>query len=574
VTGTAELTDAPPAEPGAPAADPGGTRRSRRRQRLRTVARHAGTVLGALLLWFALVGPNRPDQLTPMAFVRLPIEGLVLAALLLVLPGRWSRITAAAAGAILALLTVVKILDIGFFAALDRPFNPDSDWSYFGPALGVLRDSVGGTSALVIAFALGLLMIVVLAGMPLAAVRISGIVRRHRSSAARTLGALAAVWAIVAALGLQVGAGEPVASTSAAGLAYGEVRLVRTAIHDQQVFSSALSGHDPYRDIPTGRLLSGLRGKDVIVAFVESYGQVAVQDSSIAPGVDAVLRAATAQLRSHGFAARSAFLTSPTFGGISWLAHSTLQSGLWVDSQDRYDALVGSQRFTLSDAFGQAGWRTVGDVPSNRGDWRDGHAFYHYDQLYNRTDVGYAGPAFSYASMPDEYILSAFNRLELAQAPRRPVMAEIDLVSSHIPWAPLPKLVPWNAVGDGTVYGPMPAEGPSVDSVWSSSAGVRAAYGRSIQYSVQSLVSFVEHANDPNLVLVMLGDHQPSTVVTGWNATHNVPVSIVAADPKVLDRISSWRWQDGLLPGPDAPVWRMDAFRNRFLSAYSDGGPR
>jgi hypothetical protein len=290
--------------------------------------------------------------------------------------------------------------------------------------------------------------------------------------------------------------------------------------------------------------------------------------------VDAVLRASTTELRSHGFAARSAFLTSPTFGGISWLAHSTLQSGLWVNSQDRYDELVGSQRFTLSGAFRQAGWRTVGDVPSNRGDWTEGRAFYHYDQLYNRTDVGYAGPAFSYASMPDQYILSAFNRLELAQAPRAPVMAEIDLVSSHIPWAPLPQIIPWNSIGDGTVYGPMPAEGPSVDSVWASDAGVRAAYGRSIQYSIQSLVSFVENAHDPNLVLLMLGDHQPSTVVTGWNATHNVPVSIVAADPNVLDRISSWRWEDGLLPGPEAPVWRMDAFRNRFLSAYSDSGPQ
>jgi hypothetical protein len=48
-------------------------------------------------------------------------------------------------------------------------------------------------------------------------------------------------------------------------------------------------------------------------------------------------------------------LTSPTFGGISWLAHSTLQSGLWIDNQQRYNQLVASNRFTLSDAFKQAG---------------------------------------------------------------------------------------------------------------------------------------------------------------------------------------------------------------------------
>ncbi|MDT7694495.1 MAG: hypothetical protein QOI75_3862, partial [Pseudonocardiales bacterium] len=36
----------------------------------------------------------------------------------------------------------------------------------------------------------------------------------------------------------------------------------------------------------------------------------------------------------------------------------------------------------------------------------------------------------------------------------------------------------------------------------------------------------------------------------------------------VLDRISGWGWQDGLKPGPNAPVWRMDAFRDRFLTAF------
>ena len=27
--------------------------------------------------------------------------------------------------------------------------------------------------------------------------------------------------------------------------------------------------------------------------------------------------------------------------------------------------------------------------------------------------------------------------------------------------------------------------------------------------------------------------------------------------------MSSWGWQDGMLPRPNAPVWRMDTLRNR-----------
>ena len=47
-----------------------------------------------------------------------------------------------------------------------------------------------------------------------------------------------------------------------------------------------------------------------------------------------------------------------------------------------------------------------------------------------------------------------------------------------------------------------------------------------------------------------------------------MPISVIAHDPKVLDRIAGWGWTDGLRPRPDAPVWRMDAFRNRFLDAF------
>ena len=117
-----------------------------------------------------------------------------------------------------------------------------------------------------------------------------------------------------------------------------------------------------------------------------------MQGTDFAPQVDAVLDSATSRLRTSGFSARSAFLDSPTFGGISWLAHSTLQSGLWIDSQQRYNALVASDRFTLSDAFKRAGWRTVGDVPSNYHYWPEGTSFYHYDKIYDARNVGYVGP--------------------------------------------------------------------------------------------------------------------------------------------------------------------------------------
>ena len=135
-------------------------------------------------------------------------------------------------------------------------------------------------------------------------------------------------------------------------------------------------------------------------------------------------------------------------------------------------------------------------------------------------------------------------------------MAEIDLESSHHPWAPLPRMVDWHELGDGSVFDGMPEEGESADEVFRDPDDVRAPYGESIEYTLNSLISFVETYPDPDLVLVVLGDHQPHSYVTGDDAGHDVPISVIAHDPAVLDRISGWGWQDGLDPAPTPPSGR------------------
>ncbi|HEY0125753.1 MAG TPA: CDP-alcohol phosphatidyltransferase family protein [Blastococcus sp.] len=542
--------------------------------RSRRVLRLATALVATAVVWAALVAPARLDQFTPAAFARIPLEGLALVAIGLVLPPRPRRVVAAAAGLCLGLLAVVKLLDAGFTAQLGRPFNLVLDWASFGPAIGVVRDSVGQTTTVVglvlAGIALALLVVVITAST----IRLSSGTARHRRRSARGVAALGTVWALCAALSLQLAPVGPVASASTAGLAVAHGREVGATVRDQERFEAATRAVDPSAGLPTASLLDGLRGKDVLVVFVESYGQVAVQDPDIAPGVTAVLRSGATRLSRAGLGTRSAFLDSPTFGGGSWLAHATLQAGLWIDSQPRYDQLLASDRLTLASAFGEAGWRTVGFNPANDRPWPEGAAFYRYDQLYGRFDVGYQGPAFSWAAMPDQFALAAFERLELAPA-HPPVMAEIDLLSSHHPWTPLPTMVPWDEVGDGSVFDPMPALGPSPEDVVADPDTLRRLYGESIEYSLEAVISWLVELQDDDLVVVLLGDHQPATTVTGPDATHQVPVSIVAPDLGVLDRIDGWDWQEGLLPGPTAPVWPMDAFRDRFLDAFSTvSGPQ
>ncbi len=544
---------------------PAATRRS-------AVLRTLLTTLATVLVVLALTTPNRLEAMAPAAFVRLPVELLVYLAVVLVLPARLGpvrRTVAVVAGVLLAVVTVFKLLDVGFLQALDRPFDPLIDWRYAGSLVETVRGSAQGAVGDGLLVLAAVVVVAVLVLVPLSVLRMTRVAVRHRVATGRLVAALTGLWLALSLLDVRAGAG-PVASGATAGYVAAQVARVPSQLRDQREFARA-AATDPMRDVPAGDLLTALRGKDVLVVFVESYGRVAVEGSSFSPGIDAVLDSGTRRLRRRGFTARSAFLTSPTFGALSWLAHSTLQSGLWVDSQQRYDHLVTSSRPTLTSLFGRAGWRTVADVPADDRDWPQG-AFYGFDHVYDSRDVGYRGPRFGYPTMPDQYTLDAFHRLELAPHDRVPVMAEIDLVTSHAPWSRTPRMLPQHAVGDGSVYDGMPETLDSETDIWPSPTRVRAAYGHAIEYSLASVVSFLTSYGDRDLVVVMLGDHQPATIVSGEDPGHDVPVSVIARDPAVTDRISGWGWDDGLRPDTGAPVWRMDAFRDRFLAAYGPGG--
>jgi hypothetical protein len=538
----------------------------------RRIAAWVTTTLAGILVLFALVMPNQLSHLTPGALLRIPVEALVGVALVLVLPPRARTVVAAIVGVLLGLLTIADVLDMGFYQVLDRPFDPVLDWPLLADAVEFVRLSFGrlaATGAVVAAIAI---VIGVLLLMTLAVRRLTRLVVRHRTPAIRTVAVLGLAWAICAVLGVQIVPGVRVASGSAAGLAYDRVAQVRAGLHDQQAFA-AEAAVDAFRNTPGDQLLTGLRGKDVVLAFVESYGRVALDDPQLAPQVDAVLDTGNRRLQAAGYAARSGWLTSPTFGGGSWLAHSTLLSGLWIDNQQRYRNLLASDRLTLNSAFRRANWRTVGVMPAIARTWPEG-VFYQYNRLYTAQDLGYRGPVFNFSSIPDQYTMTAFQRAERATPEHAPEMAEIVLLSSHGPWAPLPRLVDWDKVGDGSVYNGMPETGDSPDVVVRDRDRVRAAYRQSIEYSLGTLISYVETYGDDDLVLVFLGDHQPAPIVSGEGASRDVPITIVARDRAVLDRISGWGWQDGLKPGPASPVWRMDTFRDRFLAAFGSAAAR
>lgn len=529
------------------------------------------TLLAFAIVWAALVAPIRPWLLTPGAFARLPLEGLVVVGLAVALPARARRMIPWLAGPAVGVLVLIKLLDIGFFIALDRPFNPVEDWTYLSIGAGTVRDTSGSRHAdlaVAAAVVVGLAALVIPA---LAVAQLTRVVARARRRSLRGLGVLAAAWALCWMFGVQV-SGAGIASTSAADLAVDEVHAVQADLRSQARFDVLVARNDPYRARPPKQLLEALRGKDVLLVFVESYGKLALDGTSFSPTIDDVVDRGTRQLQSDGFASRSGWLTSPTFGGGSWLADSTLQSGLWVDTPGRYRALVASKRLTLAAAFRRAGWRTIADVPATHVAWPEGRSFFHYEESLvegrwevaqessDRKSLGYHGPGFGFSPMPDQYALQGLETFELARQHRPPVFSEIFLTSSHEPWTRIPPLISWDRLGNGSIFWRLPIDRTGITDT-------QQGYAKSIQYSLRALYSFVERYGTKNMVLVVLGDEQPARLVEQPGG-HNVPITIIARDPNVIRRLAGWGWTDGMLPDSAAPVWPESAFRNRFFDAF------
>jgi hypothetical protein len=537
----------------------------RRTRIARSVAMGSGVLAVAVLL-VALLLPNLPDRLTPAAFVRLPAEGILLAAVLLVLPPRARRAGAAAFGLLIGLITLLKCLDIGFYSVLYRPFDPVLDWGLLGNAADYLRETSGRAGELLAIAGAVLLAVTVLALTAGATVRLATLMARHRARSVHVVLVLSTAWITCVVLGLQTGAG-PLASTLDAGLLGQRAKQVRVSLADARLFQRQAS-HDAFAHTPSDQLLTGLRGKDVLFTFVESYGRSAIEDPAMGPRIGTVLKESDDALKAAGFRARSGWLRSPVTGGGSWLAHSTFLSGLWISNQQRFRSLTSSDRTTLTGAFRRTGaWRTVGVVPGVLVAWPEGR-FFGLDHVYDGHHLDYHGPAFGWSQVPDQFTLQTFQRREFGKRGRGPLMAEIILTSSHYPWAPVPRMVDWAKLGDGSVFRQIRREGKSQEEVWKNAESVRTEYRTSIEYSLNSLVGFLRRYGNDKTVLVFLGDHQPVPTVTGNSPRKDVPVTVVARDPKVLDRISGWGWTEGLKPAANAPIWPMDGFRDRFLKAF------
>lgn len=519
------------------------------------------TALALIALFVALTLPNQLAWITAAAFVSFPLE-LLITGLLLLVPGRAGNGLRILLALMLGLGMLLRVADLITHEAFARRFNLIFDAHLLADASRLLSGALGNLGLALV----GLLLVLLAGLLGWLAFALLGRIQRTLQASPRVSGAI--LVALLLVWGLLKGLGWSRANTFAWDHLVTHGRDTVHSIRDIRAFAETV-GDDALAERPADSLFALLAGKDVFIVFAESYGRTLLEREPFAESVTARLVQAEDTLAGEGWHMRSAFMTAPTVGGLSWLAHASLLSGAWIDSETRYKSLIVSERLTLNRLFRDAGWRTVAALPAISMAWPEGD-YYGYDHIYNAHNFGYEGLPFNWVTMPDQYVWSALQARELDSDDRPPLMAELALISSHAPWTPIAQRVPWDQVGDGRIFNEQAQAGPTPEEVWSGVDRIRDHYRQSIEYMLDTLVSYLQEYGNDNMVLLVLGDHEAAPMVTGDPEARDVPVHLIARDPAVVEAIAHWQWQAGLMPDADAPVWRMDRLRDRFVEAFSE----
>ena len=494
--------------------------------------------LAIMVLHAILVLPSEPADLTParLAFPTWELPAILL--VLVLLPGPALR--SVVVGLATALL-VLRAADLGTNLAFSRPFNPLLDLHLLRSGWSLLASSIGygqAIAAIGAAFAaVGLAAFILWTGLA----HLLRLGPRIKGTAIAVTLALALVAALVP--GWRTLAVTPAVAAQISDLS--------TGMADLAAFTADLDAAPQSQP-----RFAALAGRDVILAFVESYGRTFLDDPTYArialPRLDHV----AARLDAAGWHARSGWIAAPTRGGQSWLSHGTFLSGLKVDSQVRYDRLMTSRRTSLNALFGAAGWHVAAAMPAITRDWPEA-AWYGYDVTLDAAAMDYAGAPFEWVTMPDQYTWTALDRRLRGDDP---AMIEVALITSHAPWTPLPRILPWDRIGDGAVFDGTHRDGDTPRAVWSNKDSIRAQYAKSLDYALEVMAQYIAR-DGRGALFVVLGDHQPAPLLTGPGAPPDVPIHIIADDPRLLDRLPGDVFQPGMLPGADSAVLPMQDMR-------------
>ncbi len=554
----------------------------------------AGVALALFMLNALLAHGNAWPSLWPALTWRIAPElapAVALLALWGALRGRVAHRLETALAALGTLWVVLHYIDVTVPAMLGRRVNVYWDAPHLGAVL-----KMGGD----VDFMLRALLMLMVGLLSIALLYV--VVRRCVTTLARGAEQRPARRTMLVFAVVTMALWLPQALTGTPTAAHFAPTVTGMLVEQQRFLTTALSRTASAERLGQGPAfagtLAGLDGADVLIVFAEAYGAITFGRPDIAAALAAHRARLAEALAVGGRQAVSARLVSPTFGGASWLAHASLLSGLDMRDPGDYALLLTTDRPTLVRHFAANGYRTVGWMPGLQRPWPEG-AFYGFEHYADADRIGYTSRPFGFWRIPDQASMALLHVQELggqfgsglgsrsgpdvgasaktanrsATQPalepgtRAPRLVVFPTVTTHAPFRALPPLrSDW-----ASLLGPQAFTKHEVDAaeaVPTQWANPLPAYIASMRYQFDWLADYVAHHAPANLVMIVIGDHQPIGSVTGPDQPWDVPVHILSRSAALLARFEAAGFVAGLQP-PPAPLGPMHALTPILIDAFS-----
>ncbi len=316
-------------------------------------------------------------------------------------------------------------------------------------------------------------------------------------------------------------------------------------VETEELTGTALQDQEPEWVFP------GIKDSDVHFVVIESYGAVLFQKKEYTDILRDVYAELQMRLNDENMLVRSGFVRSPAFGGRSWLADATLLAGVQIANQKIYDERIrNGEKAHLLTEMKEAGYWSCYVAPGSTqasAEWKNAYPF---DTYLLQDDFDYQGPNISFGAMSDQYMFYAFAVNHLKED--RKEFAFYLLVSSHTPFVRIPMYKEdWDFSQKGREY-----ENGYLryfENNWLYGDELAEGYLEGIRYSLTTTVHYLTNILYGRNFMLIIGDHQPRTPVSGPNAGYPVLFHIVFPAESSLSFPEGWTLSSGLVP-PELPT--------------------
>lgn len=311
---------------------------------------------------------------------------------------------------------------------------------------------------------------------------------------------------------------------------------------------------------------------NIYIFFVESYGSVLYTNAELTNAYLPLANELEADLQADGWQSVSALSTAPTWGGGSWMSYTSALFGVNVSEQSEYLALRDEYEKipypNMGRYFHTQGYEFVWVVPIDRElppkYQAADHAFYGADRWVTYNTLNYDGPMYGWGpSPPDQYTFGFI--ADLVQTAKQPTFLFYLNQDSHYPWLPLPERVDdWRTLATSSVKGgKLSIEDNRDISVFQA----RENYANAIAHSFENLREFITDLDDPNAVIVLMGDHQPPTVSRQDDGFATI-LHIISHDIDLLENFKNFGFEDGLVLNSTQPKLAHEGFYSLFIRNF------